>query len=75
MLIPGLLFSLVVPMLAGVPWIIFVQQGRSAGSWPLAIAYGYVLGLLVTIAGICGMRWMSYSVWKSAWSSGTSTIG
>ena len=52
MLVPGLLLSLAVPLLAGLPWILFAQQGRSARSWPLAIAYGYVLGLLVMIAGM-----------------------
>ena len=53
MLIPGLLLSVIVPLLAGLPWMLFIQRPRgSAGGWPLALAYGYVLGLLVMVVGI-----------------------
>ena len=52
MLVPGLLLSIVLPALAGLPWMAAVQSRRAAGGWPLAIAYGYVLGLLVTVLGM-----------------------
>ncbi len=53
MLIPGLMFSVIAPLLAGLPWMLILQRERgSPGGWPLAISYGYVLGLLITIAGM-----------------------
>ncbi|MFS8086926.1 MAG: hypothetical protein ACMG6H_14935, partial [Acidobacteriota bacterium] len=52
MLVPGLLLSIALPALAGLPWLLAAQSRRAPGGWPLAIAYGYVLGLLITIAGI-----------------------
>jgi hypothetical protein len=52
MLAPGLLLSVALPALAGLPWMLAAQSRRAPGGWPLAIAYGYVLGLLITIAGM-----------------------
>ena len=55
MLIPGLLLSIALPALTGVPWMLAVQSRRAPGGWPLAIAYGYVLGLLITMAAMRGL--------------------
>lgn len=52
MLASGLLLSIGLPLLAGLPWLLAAQSQRAAGGWPLSIAYGYVLGLLITIAGM-----------------------
>jgi hypothetical protein len=52
MLAPGLLLSIALPALAGLPWMLTAQSRRAPGGWPLAIAYGYVLGLLITIVGM-----------------------
>lgn len=52
MLIPGLLLSILLPTLAGLPWLLAAQGNRAPGGWALAIAYGYVLGLLIAIAGM-----------------------
>jgi hypothetical protein len=52
MLAPGLLLSIALPALAGLPWLLAAQSRRAPGGWPLAIAYGYVLGLLIVIAGM-----------------------
>ena len=45
----GLLLSVAVPLIAGLPWILILQRDRQLGNWPLALAYGYVLGLLIAI--------------------------
>ncbi|MBK9606942.1 MAG: hypothetical protein IPO58_11230 [Betaproteobacteria bacterium] len=52
LLLPGLLLSIALPVLAGLPWMLAAQDRRAPGGWPLAIAYGYVLGLLITIMGM-----------------------
>jgi hypothetical protein len=52
MLVPGLLLSIALPALAGLPWMLAAQNRRAPGVWPLAIAYGYALGLLITTAGM-----------------------
>ncbi len=51
MLAAGSLLSVALPLLAGLPWLLALQAQR-VGRWPLAIAYGYVLGLLVLVAGM-----------------------
>ena len=52
MLVPGLLLSILLPLLAGVPWLLIAQRERGPGVWPLALAYGYVFGLLIAVAGL-----------------------
>jgi hypothetical protein len=48
----GLLLSVALPLLAGVPWILQIERGREPGTWPIALAYGYMLGLLVAVSGM-----------------------
>lgn len=45
----GLILSVALPLLAGVPWIVMILRDRSAGTTPLALAYGYVLGMLIAV--------------------------
>ena len=52
MLLPGLLLSAALPLLAGLPWMLAAQDRRAPGGWPLAVAYGYVLGLLIIVMGM-----------------------
>ncbi len=51
MLALGLLLSVALPLLAGLAWMA-PAPGRPAGSWAVALAYGYVVGLLITVAGM-----------------------
>lgn len=52
MMAAGLLFSILLPLLAGIPWLLAVQARRAPGGWALAIGYGYALGLLITVIGM-----------------------
>ena len=52
MIVVGLLLSVVLPLLAGLPWILMMDRDRTAGAWPIALAYGYVLGMRVGVAGL-----------------------
>ena len=45
----GLILSVALPLLAGVPWTLMMLRDRSVGTMPLALAYGYVLGVLVVV--------------------------
>jgi len=56
MLAAGLLLSVAVPLLAGLPWLLLMQRSAAPGGWPIAIGYGYGLGLL---ALVCGMHLLS----------------
>ena len=47
----GLPVSVAVPLLAGVAWT-SPATPHEKGGWPLALAYGYVLGLLITVLGM-----------------------
>jgi hypothetical protein len=63
MLAVGLLLSVALPLLAGVPWLLLVTQRESApGGWPIIIGYGYVLGLLTIVGGIWLMSLTQISV-------------
>ena len=58
MLLVGLALSVLLPLLAGLPWLLLAQRDNASGSWPIAIAYGYALGLLILVGG---MRLLSLS--------------
>ena len=52
MLAVGLVLSVLLPLLAGLPWLLLVQRESAPGGLPVAIGYGYVLGLLIIVGGI-----------------------
>ena len=68
LLLPGLLLSIALPVLAGLPWMLAAQDRRAPGGWPLAITYGYVLGLLITIMGMRALHLahLPISLWTTA---------
>jgi hypothetical protein len=52
MLAAGLVLSVLLPLLAGSPWLLLAQRENAPGGLPVAIAYGYVLGLLIIVGGM-----------------------
>ena len=53
MLVVGLALSALLPLFAGMPWLLLAQRDETGpGRWPIAIGYGYVLGLLLVVGGM-----------------------
>ena len=52
MIFLGILLSAALPLLAGAPWVWSMGRDAAPGAWPLTLAYGYVLGLLIAIVSI-----------------------
>ena len=64
MLVPGLVLSAVVPLLAGLPWLLSIQRqpAGAPGGWPLALGYGYALGLVIVCAGMAALSLAHLSI-------------
>jgi len=50
----GLVMSVAIPLLAGLPWLLLLERDapEATGRWGIAVGYGYAAGLLSVVAGL-----------------------